>query len=510
MAAPAICLRAKNYMFAVVLLLGLLAFTARPATDPDLWWHLRTGQWIIENHQIPHTDPFSFTRSGSPWVSHEWLSELLFYELWRHTGWAGLIIFSAVITTTGFMLLFWRCAALPHWAAAATVLGALASAPAWGVRPQMFTFVLASLWLWLLERGEHQPWLLTSIPPLFLLWLNLHAGFALGLALVIAYGVGLVWEALTGESAWQAVRSHFWRLFLTLAACLALVPLNPSGAQLYRYPIDVLRSGEMRSFIVEWHSPDFHQGLYLPLLLVSLTLLISFAWLPVRPRARVLLPLFGAFLAALDAVRHIPIFALLAVPVIASGLPQRQHPLLNSRIRPGRGRFKFAMTGIILLMMALFIAVQWTQLARSQAVWETKMYPSEAVDHMGSSSQGSDRVFAYYDWGGYLIWKLYPKSRVFVDGRADLYGTDLLRQFQSAMQLRPGWQQLLDTWDIRTVLIPSSSALAQSLSLDRSWCVEYRDSQATLLLRRGRLGETPEAAMTCRVELAATSRHFFK
>src|ERR1019366_4953236 len=153
-------------------------------------------------------------------------------------------------TTAGFMLLYLRC--LPcggqkHWAAAATVFGALASAPSWGVRPQMFTFTLASLLLWLLEAGQDRPRLLFWIPPLFLLWLNLHAGFALGLALLFAYGVGLIMESAVGNTPWQEARPIIWRVLLLLLACLAVVPLHPSGAQLYRYPFDSLPPPGMRS-----------------------------------------------------------------------------------------------------------------------------------------------------------------------------------------------------------------------------------------------------------------------
>src|SRR6202158_3661680 len=189
--------------FGSILLFGLLAMTARTALDPDLWWHLRTGQWIVETGHVPHSDPFSFTRAGHAWVSHEWLSEVVLYELWKHGGAPALIVFSAIITTAGFMLLYLRClfgGGKKHWATAATAVGALASAPSWGVRPQMFTFTLASLLLFLLETGEDRPRLLFWIPPLFLLWLNLHAGFALGLALLFAYGVGLILETAVGNT----------------------------------------------------------------------------------------------------------------------------------------------------------------------------------------------------------------------------------------------------------------------------------------------------------------------
>ncbi len=480
----------RGNLFGWVLLLGLLAMTARPATDPDLWWHLRTGQWIVEHHQVPHADPFSFTRTGAPWVAHEWLSELIFFGLWRITGWTGLIIFSSIVTTAGFMLLFWRCAAPPHWAAASTVLGALASAPTWGVRPQMFTFVLACLWLWLLERSEQRPWLLTWLPPIFLLWLNLHAGFALAPALLTAYLAGIIWEVLAGQLEWRQLRAYASKLLLALVICLALVPLNPSGAALYRYPLEVLHSGAMRSSISEWHSPDFHNEMYLPLLLLSLALLIAFALCPVPPRARSLVPLLGAFLAALDAVRHIPIFVLLAVPVTAMAF---NYPLGRSGLMaPWKPtRMKAVASGLVLVMMVVFTATKWIKVVRGQAGSEAEAYPVKAVNRLASLPERG-RVFAYYDWGGYLIWKTYPASKVFVDGRADLYGPDLLRQFHSVMLLRPGWRQILDAWDVKILLVPSTSAPAQCLALDTSWTLKYADSGASLFVRGSNTRRTPE------------------
>ena len=200
-------------------------------------------------------------------------------------------------------------------------------APSWGARPQMFTFTLASLLLWLLERGtergteKDRPRLLLWIPPLFLLWLNLHAGFALGPALLLAYGVGLMMETASGNTPWQEARPILLRVLLLLVVCLALVPLNPSGAQLYRYPFDTLRSSGMRSFISEWHSPNFHDWLYRPFLLVWLLLLTALASSRSRPKGRVIVPLLLTSFAALDAVRHIPIFVLVAIPVIAAALP---------------------------------------------------------------------------------------------------------------------------------------------------------------------------------------------
>jgi len=471
-----------------VLLLGLLGMTARNAVDPDLWWHLRTGQWIVETGHVPHFDPFSFTRTGHAWVSHEWLSEVVFYELWKCRGAAALIVFSAIVTTAGFMLLYVRCLSggvKRHWAAAATVVGALASAPSWGVRPQMFTFTLASLFLWLVETGEDRPKRLFWIPPLFLLWLNLHAGVALGPALLFAYGVGLILESAIGETPWLQVRPIVLRVVLLLMTCLALVPLNPSGAQLYHYPFDTLRSPGMRSFIAEWFSPNFHDWLYRSFLVVWLLLLTALAVSRSRPKGRVIVPLLLTCFAALDAVRHIPIFVLVAIPVIAAAVPVASAGSPVPQPRSDSSRLRPLFNGAVVIMMAVFALVRWTILARNQNAREAEQFPAKAVAFLRSGDY-PQKLFVYYDWGGYAIWKLYPEYRVFVDGRADLYGDDLLHQFQTVVQLRNGWRNVLDHWQVEEVLIPPSSAIAQALFLDPEWNVIFSDPKAIVLVRSHR------------------------
>src|SRR5690349_20884020 len=119
----------------LVLTLGIFAMATRGATDPDLGWHLRTGQLTIQNHRVFHTDPYSFTRSGQPWVNHEWLSEVLMFSVYRVAGWGGLIVLFAGMVSASFMLVFRRCPGRPYLAAVFVVSAAIASAPLWGVRP---------------------------------------------------------------------------------------------------------------------------------------------------------------------------------------------------------------------------------------------------------------------------------------------------------------------------------------------------------------------------------------
>jgi hypothetical protein len=297
-------------------------------------------------------------------------------------------------------------------------------------------------------------------------------------------------ETAAGNTPWQQARPIILRVLLLLLACLALVPLNPSGAQLYRYPFDTLRSSAMRSFIGEWFSPDFHDWLYRPFLLVWLLLLIALASSRSRPKGRVIVPLLLTSLAALDAVRHIPIFILVAIPVIAAALPvatrsraASSHVSKSARLgAPISSWFRPSFNLAIVILIAVLALVKWVSLARNQDAREADLFPQKAVAFLRAGDQ-PQRIFVYYDWGGYAIWKLYPEYRVFVDGRADLYGDDLLRQFKTAVQLRTGWRDVLDSWKVEAVLVPPSSALSQALLLDPKWHVAFVDSKAIILVR---------------------------
>ena len=255
----------------------------------------------------------------------------VFYELWKHGGAAALIVFSAIMTTAGFMLLYLRCPGTRYWAAAATALGALTAAPSWGVRPQMFTFTLASLLLWLLESGEDRPRLLFWIPPLFLLWLNLHAGFALGPALLIAYGIGLIAETAVGSTPWQEARPILLRVLLLLLACR-----GPRASQPQRratLSLSVRYSTLSRDAIVHRRvvlAGFSSNGCTAHSCVAWLLVLTALGSSRSRPKGRVLMPLLLTSFAALDAVRHIPIFVLVAIPVMAAALPAASASLAGS------------------------------------------------------------------------------------------------------------------------------------------------------------------------------------
>jgi hypothetical protein len=467
--------------FLAVLFLGLFAMTARNVTDPDVWWHLKTGEYIAAHKTVPHTDPFSYTRAGEPWVAHEWLSALLLYHLQRTAGFGGLILLFAAILCTAFFFLYLRCGPAPYVAGVAALFAAWATAPVWGVRPQVLTLLLTSLWLLILERSERDPKLLWWTLPLTLLWVNLHAGFALGLALSALFLAGEWIEPKLGVLSQQNPPRLLTAAFILLLDLL-IVPLNPNGLRLFSYPIETLRSAAMQNYIAEWASPNFHHAEYWPFLLIVLGTFAALSWSRLQPRPRDLLLLLVSLYASLCSIRMIPLFVLIAVPLIAQRLGNWPRSRLRPRRLPARSLFNVVMfNAVIVLAMAVFASVHIAQVIQRQPQAEAQQFPAGAVAFL-EAHPSTGPIFNHYDWGGYLIWKLYPSTPVFIDGRADLYGKTLLHDFADAYQLKDDWQKILQRWRINTVIVPRDSALATGLRSAPGWTVSYQDSQAIILI----------------------------
>jgi hypothetical protein len=465
-----------KHTFLAVVFLGLFTLAARNVNDPDVWWHLETGQYIAQHKSVPHTDPFSYTRAGEPWVAHEWLTDFLLYEFDRTMGFGALIVMFAVVLCAAFFLLYSRCGPDTYVAGVAVLYAAWATEPVWGVRPQVLSLLLTSLWLLILERSERKPKLLWWTLPLTLLWVNLHAGFALGLALSALFLAGELVERVLGRSRQSASRLRTAALILLLD--LLIVPLNPNGLRMYSYPIETLRSAAMQAYIAEWASPNFHHAEYWPFLLMVLCTFAVLGWSRRQVRPRDLLLILISLYAGLCSIRMMPLFVLIAVPLICQRLgdwsTSRSDPL---RPVPVSALF---LNGLIVLAIAVFAAVHTAQVIERQPQAEMQSFPARAVAFL-QTHPPSGPIFNHYDWGGYLIWKLYPTTRVFIDGRADLYGGQLLDQFADTYQFKGAWQQTLQQWRIDTVLVPPGSALATGLRSSPGWTVAYEDSQAIVL-----------------------------
>jgi hypothetical protein len=472
-------------VFVVILALGLFAMAARNVTDPDVWWHLRTGQLILQSHAALHADPYSFTKFGQPWVNHEWLSDVLFFITYRTTGWAGLIVVFAAVTSATFILAFLCCDGRPYLAGALTTWAALASVPFWGVRPQTLSMLFASLFLFILVRSSARPNLLWWMLPVMLVWVNLHAGFALGIALLAVFLFGDLLDLAFGLEEWSQSRGRLQKLVLALAACVAVVPLNPYGVRMYWYPLETVHSKSIQGYVSEWLSPNFHDRMHLPVLLMMLAMFLAATVSPLRLRPRELLLLSVTTLAALHSARQITVYSLVAAPQLSrmafAWRSERQSFKLKQHSPTLRLRL---FNGIFLLAFLTFTLTRVRHVVATQANSEARTFPSAAVSFLATNRLPGP-LLNHYNWGGYLIWKLYPKYRVYIDGRTDLYGDAFMDQFAFTYYISDAaWRQTLEKWQIRTAILPPDAPLVAALRCQRDWREIYGDSQAVILLRK--------------------------
>jgi hypothetical protein len=470
-------------VFLVLFAVQLVSIGMFHTTDPDMWWHLRTGQLIWEEG-IPRHDPFSFTVAGGDWITHEWLSEVLMWMLYAAGGFPLAILGFACLSGLAFWLVYRCSAGQPYVAALPTVLGVFAAAPSFGIRPQVLNLLFMATFVYVVERirggmlDKSRLWLL---PLATVVWVNFHSGYLLGVVLLAVYAAGEAIDALIERGEIGELPR---RLAFAAAGCLAAALFNPSGWHIWLYPFDTLGSDLMQQNIIEWSSPNFHQSMYWPFAAMLGLGVLSFILSPTRPPATDILLFLGTGFAGLTSRRHIALFAVATIPVIARALTEALRgtaafPILAAP-RDDEVTSAKARLNLIILMVGVLSTVGWriSTLAQNDAV-VAKAFPVAAVDHLEQSGLAKRRGFNSYPWGGYLVWRGVP---VFIDGRADVYG-DFLGEYLKTVKSTKDWREPLDRFQVDYVLIEPESSLGTLLEASGAWRVDYTDDVARIFVR---------------------------
>ncbi|HUM71962.1 MAG TPA: hypothetical protein PLK31_24300, partial [Chloroflexota bacterium] len=444
-------------LFEGLFFVALFVMGVRATLDADMWWHLRTGEYILQ-YGIPRLDVFSFTVTEHAWVTHEWLSQVVMWLVYQAGGFAGLIIGAALLVTLTFGLVYGSCAARPYLAAFIVLLAAITSAIVWGARPQMFNLLLTAVFVFLVERVKDNKlplWTWWLLPVFMLLWANFHSGYLLGVVLLGTYVGGEAaqqWWQKTDDRTlpWPAIR----RLFVVTVLCFLVAIFNPSGPELWIYPFFTLGSSAMQAYIQEWHSPDFHLSFFWPFAAMLALGVLSFVFSQRRVTATDLLLFLGTGAAGLLSARHIPLFAIVAAPILARHLlsalaDTAVYPTLSGEAKEPKPTRLMSALNLFVLLVTVVGALAWTanQVAGNDTAVAAQ-YPVAAVDFLEANGLAQERGYNSYNWGGYLIWRGLP---VFVDGRADVYGDDFLFYYRQAFDAAPQWRAPLDDLDLTYV-----------------------------------------------------------
>ncbi len=487
----------------VLILIFLIKVVNGQFDDPDFYWHLKTGEYIVAHGGLPQADMFSHTNAGRPWVLHEWLFQVFIYLVHAAAGDWGIRIFVALMLTACFGVCYAICARLLDGDQAKALIVALlycsiitAVAP----RPHLFTFLFFALFLHILLSFKYfgetrRLWL---IPPVMVIWVNLHGGFFIGLVLVVLFALG-EWMGywFSGKSDAQA-RRRLRLLALTGAAAFVATLANPEFIRFWLYPFQVIGMEASKGLIEEWRSPDFHQPIFTYWLLLVGSFIAVMLYVPRRPDpTEFIVPL--AFVAgAFIARRNIPLAALAMAPFAAAHLraglmdslrafPARfrqAHPMATPGKRAGAplGKLEYAMNAALILLTVVALILIYPERQKTIAASLHRIIPVAAVDFI--EREGIEgRMFNTYHYGGYLIHRLYPQQRVFIDGRADMYGDAFIRQALAIYQGSSEWKSLFDRHAVDYVICESEAPLRQLLLQAGTFRLVYDDGMHSVLLR---------------------------
>src|SRR6266851_3894273 len=394
-------------------------------SDPDTYWHIATGRWIITHGAVPYHDVFSFSMPGAPWTPPEWLAEIAIAWLYDHFGWAALVMATSLSIAAALAILLRALlrSLAPVHALIATALAAALVIPHVLARPHVLMLPILVCWAAALVAARSQDrapslWLV----PLMTLWANLHSSYIFGLGLAAMLAGEAVLLAPNGRARLRALRG--WGLFGALSVAAALV--TPFGIDGLLLPFKLATMSAL-GLIKEWQSPDFQQLQPLETWIIAVLLAaLSLGWrLPVTRILMLLLLLH----MALRHARHGELLGfvapLLLAPALAPQLAERlaRRPVLplDRRMaklaKPARAR-GFAIAGVVLLAVSA-VALGSTGARQSSAITPAAALAAVAAHHVEGP------VFNEYRFGGYLI---FAGIEPFIDGRY-FYGDAFIKRY---------------------------------------------------------------------------------
>jgi hypothetical protein len=492
--------------------------------DAGTGWHIRNGQLMLQTHSITRADPFSASMSGQPWYAWEWLYDILIAAIHHGFGLNGVVFFSAAIMAAAFVLVFHlamrRGGSLPI-TLFLVVLSLGASAVHFLARPHVLSWLFTVISFELLDSAVYAPEAakrrrLFVLPALMLLWVNLHGGFLFSFALLGAYIAGGGIQYFTCGERREEIRG--WLKPLGLVSMLSLLAsfVNPYGYKLHLHIYRYLSDRFLMNHVTEFQSPNFHgvaQQCFAVTLLVTIMALASARRVHQLPR--LLVVLLAAY-SGLYAARNLPVSSLLLTLIVA--------PLLSEAVSKGGENVAIAawlraflsrlqsfgvrveklelhFRGHIWLVLAIVLGwwacMHGGRLGSTQlinAYFDEKRFPVEAADVIAQRDI-REPIFCPDFWGGYLIYRFYPQTKVLVDDRHDLYGDQFFKDYLKVVFVQPEWSQVLDERHVDWVLVEKNSSLGTILDQTPGWTLIHQDGTAVLFHRHSGKVQSPPAAL---------------
>ena len=477
-----------------VTFLGILAMATHVSIDSDSWWHLRAGQYMVENQELITKDVFSYTSFGKPWQYPGLWVQIFMFQIFEWFGPGGLNLWVSLMVGTIFILVWMTTKGNILLRSIILMFSASASAIYWAARPYLFTYLLFALYFFILEKyfrqGKGKLWLL---PILMVVWVNSHGGFLAGFLLIGPYLVDSLVQLVVNRStvnnkARQQIitqGTHSVQVFfLMLGGSL----LNPHGWKLWELPFSTVSRQAEQLFIAEWQSPDFHDPYLLSFGILLILILAVLGGSSKSLKLYEILLLSGFGILGLFSVRNIFFFVIITPAILSSygtDLLYRIGDLfgiyLKLNLEEAPKGFAKILNLILVIIIGLISGLRIAMYLREEINHKQieNTYPVEAVEFI-QEYQPQGQMFNSYNYGGYLIWALqdYP---VFVDGRADLHQDEIILTWYRVINGREEWDEVFDEWEVGFVVLEPYVPLLNVL-MGEGWHTIYQDELAIVAI----------------------------
>jgi hypothetical protein len=476
----------------------------------DFWWHLRAGEIIVTTRSIPKTDLFSFTAAGHTFILQNWLVEIIYYTTYRAGGLELLVALNAMLLVAALLPVYHLCVQATSslkLAVMSALLPAVLLLYFGSVRTQVFSFALFSAYYWVLSNyRSRQRDLLWTLPIMMVLWVNVHGAFVLGIGLIVLFlGCALLRRAAYADRSDTLSSRELGKLGLFLILSLVATLANPETYRIYAYVRAVATNPASQALVLEWQPPRINElvGIILfygPFFITLLALLGASR----KPEFLDLVLVLCFSILGLSAVRNGVWFALIAAPVVARYLPSVDFSaaaITIRRLRVGRVLFDWLATRrgteapvryrlnrqiAVLLLTIVVLVSPWVyphlgNPAFGDTLWE-KSTPVGAMDYIEQQElQGN--IFHPQIFGDYLIWRLWPEQKSFVDGRVHLFDNSVIKDYRLAFN-DPHWDERLASYDIKYLLLSKDEdenrMMIETAGASDAWQVLYEDPVSIL------------------------------
>lgn len=480
-----------DILFLCIFLFLSFAEGNRLLADGDTGHHIRTGEYIIDTLTIPRHDIFSFLSPPIPWTAHAWLSEVIMAVIHRAFGLTGIVVFFAFLIASVYYLLFKVIQTYKG-----NILGAIlvvilviaASLIHWMARPHIFSLLLMVAWYYILDSYQYNNRnYLYVLPPIMLLWVNLHGGFMAGFILIGVYLFGnLFGFFVSQEDKRISYKKKAELLGLTVIACILTSLINPHGYHILTFPFELTSNRLIVDNVNEYMSPNFHEPIpfkYLLLLMIA-AFAISKKELNVM---EVVLALVFTYMA-LYSTRFIPLFAIIIAPILV-----KQADLIFEQ---ADGRFfaflkkrsdvivsaDAASKGFLWPIAGILLTVVFAVSGKIGYGYYEEATPARAMDFLKKENIRGN-MFNNDEFGDYIIYAAWPKYKVFFDGRFDMYGEGRMKEYLKVTRVQPGWKDVLEKYKIDWIIYNANSPLSLFLMERDDWKLIYADKVANIFVK---------------------------